>query len=241
MKLPIVNHPTFTFQLPVSKQSLMIRPMLVKEEKILLVAKESADNNDIFNAIKQICTNCVIVRDAAFNIDSLSIVDLEYLFIRIRAFSVSNVTKVSYKDMEDDKIYDFDVDLDKIEVVDSEPKPNFNIVVDGLTITLRYPPATLYSQMGTILTAPTIDTADQILLQTVEAVSKDGKTLYRAEKDPLADLAEFVNNLDLATYDKIKNFAGSAPRLSYKIDYTNSKGSARHIELTTLNDFFTLV
>jgi len=41
--LPTIDLPTYTVKLPVSEQTIKFRPYMVKEQKILAMAKESGD------------------------------------------------------------------------------------------------------------------------------------------------------------------------------------------------------
>jgi hypothetical protein len=59
-------------------------------------------------------------------------------------------------------------------------------------------------------------------------------------EQPPEEVDEFVNNLDVATYDKIREFFNTLPKMKYEIKYTNKKGNERVIELNKLSDFFTL-
>ena len=54
------------------------------------------------------------------------------------------------------------------------------------------------------------------------------------------ELKEFIENIDVNTYDKLRKFFNSLPVLNYKITYTNEMGNERNIELNSLTDFFTL-
>jgi len=114
MALPKITHPMFDVIIPSTKTKIKIRPMLVKEEKILLMAKNGEEETEILAAVNQVVNNCIITD--GIDVDKLALFDVEYLFVKIRAVSVSNVSKVSYKDNEDEKIYDFEVDLNNVEV-----------------------------------------------------------------------------------------------------------------------------
>ena len=54
MALPIIETPRYELTLPSQDIKVQYRPFLVKEEKILLMAMESKDNNEIVNATKDI-------------------------------------------------------------------------------------------------------------------------------------------------------------------------------------------
>ena len=139
--LPKTSHPQFQITIPSSKQKLTFRPFLVKEEKLLLMAKDSEEESDILQAIKQIVNNCCMDQ---FDVSSLSLFDLEYIFIHIRANSVNDTVKVSYRDKEDDKVYDFDINLKKVEVIFPDKIKNVIKITNTAGIQLKYPKVTLY-------------------------------------------------------------------------------------------------
>ena len=54
MPLPKLDVPTYELTLPSSNRQITFRPFLVKEEKILLMAMEGEEQNEMVNAMKQI-------------------------------------------------------------------------------------------------------------------------------------------------------------------------------------------
>jgi len=92
--LPKIDVPIYDLILPLSKNNIKFRPFLVKEEKILLMAVESQDDNAINLAIKQILNNCCITE---INIDDLPILDLEFFFLNLRARSIGELIELQYK------------------------------------------------------------------------------------------------------------------------------------------------
>lgn len=234
MPLPKIMTPQFKFEVPSTKQILMIRPMVAREEKILLMAKESQDTTDIFIAIRQVCNNCILAE--GFEVNSLSVFDLQMLFIKLRSISVSNELKLSYEDKEDSKQYDFSVNLDEVIVKWPEEKPA-NIVIDKDTyITLKYPSSGLFADKS-FLEADQRQTVERIIKECVhEVVSKGTKTEFAGELPDEQDA--FMESLPLKAMEDLTDYISKLPTVYYKIEYTNEKGTKRLIELTTLNDFF---
>ena len=142
MSLPKISYPVHTIQIPSTKKNAKFRPFLVKEEKLLLMAKESQNNADILKSIKQIVNNCCL--DDNFDDKKITIFDLEYLFIKLRAFSVDNVVKVSYRDEEDNQNYDFEIDLEEVKIDFPEKNDNNIKISDKFGILMKYPSASLY-------------------------------------------------------------------------------------------------
>ena len=236
MPLPKINTPMFDFVIPSTKKKIKIRPMLVKEEKILLIAKESKENGDILNAIKQVVNNCII--DSDIDIDKLPIFDLEYLFIKIRSISVSNITKVSYKDNEDNKVYDFDVDLDKIKVIFPETIEKRIMISDDTGIILKYPDASLYSD-DIFLNNSETEVFEMMALNCIEKIFA-GDEIHVPKDYTKAELMEFLENMDIISFNKFREFTSNLPKMEYTINYKNELGNDRKIVLSSLNDFFTL-
>ena len=78
MTLPTLVTPTYQIKLPVSGIELGYRPFLVKEEKILMIASEAKDEQQILNALKTVIKNCIDVR---LNLDDVPLVDVEYAVV----------------------------------------------------------------------------------------------------------------------------------------------------------------
>jgi len=92
--LPIIDVPTYTIRLPSNGQELTIRPFLVKEEKLLLMAVKSDDAQEIVRTTKQIINNCII--SPQINVDTLPFFDIDYLFIALRAKSIGETIDVNF-------------------------------------------------------------------------------------------------------------------------------------------------
>ena len=57
MKLPVLDAHTFSCTLPSSGKNITLRPYLVREEKLLLMAQASDNYDDHVSAIAQIIKN----------------------------------------------------------------------------------------------------------------------------------------------------------------------------------------
>lgn len=233
--LPKIKHPTTEIKIPSTNKKELFRPFLVREEKILLMAKSSKDNNDIFRAIKQVINNCAI--SEAFDVNKLTTFDLEYIFLNLRSMSVNNIIKVSYQDTEDKEIYEFEVDISKIEVKFPENTSNIIKVNDKITIVMKYPSASLFDDRNFLDSGE--DIYFELILRSLDKIY-DGEDVMQAEDFSKEDLEEFIDQLDTKTFEKITGFIDNLPKLSYYIVYVNKNGNERSIEMNSLNDFFTL-
>jgi hypothetical protein len=236
MALPKIQYPTTSIKIPPTNKEYSFRPMLVKEEKILLVAKASEDETDILTAIKQVINNCCL--DDRFDVDKIPLFALEYVFLKLRSISIGDQVKVSYRDFEDNKLYDFNVILSNVEIrypENIEPKIQIN---ENAGVIMTYPTANLYSDKEFLATVGE-ESAFKLIVKCIDKVY-DAETVHEAKEFEEKDLMEFIELLDVQSFTKIRDFMSNIPSLYYKLEYTNENGNVRTIELTSLTDFFTL-
>ena len=235
MGLPILQHPTFSLVLPSTQQTVVFRPFLVKEEKILLIAQAGGDQAEIVRAIKQVIKNCIVTENV--NVEDFTTFDLEYFFIKLRAKSVQNIIELQYKDNEDDKIYTVEVDLDQVEIIrDREANSKVEITPTS-GITLQYPRLSIMDDVKDLDNA--IDFNFAIMQACIKTIY-DGDTIYKPADFTAEEIKEYIDSLDVKTYQGIQSFIEAMPRVEHVVQYKNSNGKEVKITLKTLTDFFTL-
>lgn len=232
--LPKIDYPVHKIKIPSLKKDFHFRPFLVKEEKLLLMAKESDSPSDILTAIKQIISNCAI--DPKFDINKLALFDLEYIFLKLRAFSVDNTIRVSYRDAEDNKVYEFEINLDEIEVKFPEKTDNNIKITNKSGIIMKYPSASLYDDKEFLNLDK--DYMFELIIRCIESIYYEDQ-VYNCADYKKEELNDFLEGLNIKTFEKIQNFLLTVPRMEHKIEYKNSLGNKREITLSSLNDFFT--
>ena len=239
MALPILETATYELTLPSADIVVKYRPFLVKEEKVLLQALESGDDNEIKNAIKDIVSTCTFNQlDASL----LPTFDLEYVFLQIRSKSVGEIANIRLLCPDDKETYvTQDIDLSKVEVQVDELHTN-NIVIDE------------EKKIGLIMKYPTIDTVDPKLnikgmktQQVFDMIAGCIHSIYEGEKNhnisdyTQDDLNKFIEGLDRKSFDKINKFFETMPQLSHEVEIENPKTKVKSkIVLKGAQDFFVL-
>ena len=146
MALPIINAPTYEVAVPSSKEKINYRPFLVKEEKILLLALEDGTAGALNAALKQIVNNCTYEK---LDVNKLATFDLEFIFLRIRAKSVGEISTLSLLAEDDGETYvEVEIPLEKITV--DFPKDHTDTVklTDTIGVVLRYPTYETLAEMN---------------------------------------------------------------------------------------------
>lgn len=229
MALPKIDVPTFDIMIPSLQVKKRFRPFLVKEEKILLFAKE--DSEQISSAVQQIIVNCCL---DDIDPSKLATFDIDYIFLKLRAQSVNNIIELKFTDNEDKNIYDFKVNLDDVEIVTDPEHTNKIKVDDKIGIIMRYPSITEISKISGD-DAAAFDSIMEICMYQIY----DEENVYPiAEADP-SEVKAFIDSLDLKSFERIQKFFDTMPKLKYEIKYKNSLDHDRVIVLDSLQSFFT--
>lgn len=226
MALPKIDVPVFVTRLPASDIEISLRPFSVKEEKILLMADEAKNTDDVLEAIKQVVNNCIL---GSANVNHLPVIDIQYIFIQLRARSVGNIAEIMLTDPDDKKKYKVEVDLDKIEIIRPEKLSNVVMLNDEIGITLRYPTIEIARVEN-----PT--TADLLINCMVNIF--DQEQVYEVADQTQEELMEFIGSLTTQHVTKMKEFFASAPKIKCDIQYTTEDGVEKTLEVSNLQDFF---
>lgn len=229
--LPKIDSPIFEINLVSQKQPVKFRPFTVKEEKILLIAEESKDDNDILNAIIQVIGNCCL---SDINVSRLPLFDIEYFFLQLRSKSVSNISVLKFRDKQDQVVRDFDVDLDSIKPTIDPKHSNVVRLNDEFTVEFRYP------SIDTILKIDKAATdADIVYLAHCLDKIYQNEEIYDATDSILEERIDFINSLSTKMFENIiETFVNTMPKLSYTIEYVNNENEKRKILLEGYKSFF---
>jgi hypothetical protein len=231
--LPKIATVTHILKQPSTDKEIKFRPYLVKEEKILMQAKESAQVKDIFFAIKSILTACCLEK---IDVDKLPIFDLESLFLQLRAVSVNNVETVMITDDEDKEMYMSKINFNEIKVIFPEPRPDSVIKIGTtLAIQMKYPSAAIYDDTNEEILKK-LESGDifDLLMECIDKIF-NGDVLLKYERK---ELEEFLDGLDIPTYKKIKDYLLKMPRIEHEIRYKNRFGHDRIVIFKSIVDFF---
>jgi hypothetical protein len=234
MALPKLSYPIYDLVIPSTKQEIKYRPFLVKEEKLLLMAQSGKETTEIINSIKQVINNCIVTEGV--DVEKFSSFDLEYFFIKLRSKSIGNVITITYRDLDDNKKYDVEVNLDDVVVVEPENHCNDIKITETIGMKLRHPTPSVASLIDG---SKGSEVVFDIVCACIESIY-DGNEVFDASEHTKEELDEFVSQLSVEVFEKIQGFFETMPKLHYEVKYTNSEGNEKTITLSTLSDFFTL-
>ena len=222
MPLPKINTPTFELVLPSSGKKVKYRPFLVREEKILIMALESEDMNQISNGVVQILNDCIITKGV--KVESLATFDIEYLFLNIRAKSVGETVDVQVTCPDDNKTsVQVSINIDSIKVKkDKSHKPTIKLD-DNLSLKLKYPSMEEFIETnfeGGENAKNNVNNTLQMIVACIDMIYNDEES-WSASDSTKKELEEFIEQLNSKQFKDIENFFTTMPKLSHKIKVTN--------------------
>lgn len=245
MALPKIQAPIFELTLHSTGKTYKYRPFQVKEQKILLMALESKESQEMLRAIKQIINNCCL---DDINVDNLPMFDLEYFFLRLRAKSIGEILdlKLSHPTGYNTKgeicehSTPFTLNLMDVEVeIDEEHSPK--IILDEeskVGIALKYPTITLADKLQAAEGQSQIETIISVVCESIDYIF-DGENVYPAAESTKQELIDFINGLSQDQFVKVTKFFNTMPKLRKKITWTcASCGCEDSIEMEGMTSFF---
>lgn len=224
--------PQYSMTLPVSGIVTKFRPFVVKEEKILLLALQSKDINQINDAMRNVIVACT---NGALDTRKICSADAEYAFLQIRAKSVGEEVKPQVTCTSCQKSTNIKIKLDEITISEAKkPKPEGTIqITDSLSIVLRYPTIHDFDYNKN-----EVDIAFELAKRCIESVILNDQVHESKDINP-KELSDFVDNLLPDQFAKIMEFMQGVPELRYTFKYTCPNCSNTvSVELDSVSDFF---
>ena len=231
MPLPILETAKHTIEIPSTKEKFEFRPFLVKEEKILLQAQTTEDVNEITKVVKDIINVCSFEK---VNPNDLTIYDLEYVFLQLRAISIGENIEFSIKCEECGKKNILTVDLTEVKVQFPKEKISNKIqLTDDIGVVLRPIRVKDIEKIG--------DGSDIIpgIIASIESIF-DSDEVYNTDDSSKKELITFVESLSHQHLEEIQKYIENQPKLSHTIKFTcQFCGHENEHTITGLGDFFT--
>ena len=236
MPLPKLVTPEFTISVPSTKEPVKIRPFLVKEEKVLFMAMEGNDANDIEGAITNILESCVLT--PGVDVKKLPSYDLEYLFLQLRGKSVGETIKLKMSHGEDKEckaVTDVEINVEDINVFFNENHTNKIQISDDIGMKFRDP--SLRDLTNVEVAENDYDTVVNVVANCIDMVY-DKEDVY--DEFTREESVEFLNSMTQDQFVKVQGFFDTMPRLKHTITWTCPEcGETDSVTVEGLQNFFT--
>jgi len=232
LKLSNAQMPLYTMTLPISGIVVKYRPFVVKEEKILLVAAQSGDMNQIVDAMRSIIYACT---NGGLDTKKICTADSEYAFLQIRMKSVGEEVKPTVTCQKCQEKTSIKINLQEVQIkrAEKEVADNTIKISDNISLILKYP-----SMHDVDYKKDEISAIFDIAKDSVESVIFNDNVYSKNDIDP-KELSDFIDNLMPDQFEQIMKYIKTVPELVYNFKYTCPKCAERvDVEVKTVSDFF---
>lgn len=238
--LPKVDVPIYELNLPSSGKTIKVRPFLVKEEKLLLMALSSQDESAVVETTKQVVNNCILTEGV--NVEKLPFFDVDYLFIALRAKSIGEAIDVNFKCNHRPNgtdrcgfIFPAPIDISKIDVVNKDVEKNIKLT-EKITVKMKYPSYEVMKRMTD--RDDDITRKVKVIVASIDMIV-DGDKIHSPKDYSKEELEQFVEGFTEEQFKKLANFVDNFPHFIVIASNKCPKcGFDHRIEYTDFTSFF---
>ena len=230
MALPKLNDtPKYELKIPSTGKKVKFRPYLVKEEKVLLMAAETGDINQVMNSI--IDTVCACTNDKVDR-TQLTTFDLEYMFVKIRSKSVGENVELNLKCESCEHPNNHTVNLDEVECVNKRSDYVVQLT-DKIAVELKYP------SYGSIdLTGDDSTLGFEVLANCISAVLTEDERIDIAD-EPKESVHEFLESMSKDQFDKLSDVLNDMPQVKMDVSFDCEKCEHHNeLQIKGIQSFF---
>lgn len=236
MTLPKISTPIYDLTLPSNGKKISYRPFLVKEEKILLMAASSVDEEEIKKFILQVVRNCVLDED--FDPNKAATFDIEYILINLRIRSVGEEIKNTYtcNSLVNEKrcggSFDVPISLAELAVIKDESLKSEIELAPDVIVKMKYPKFSDAKKNSSEM----FDY--DLIIDSLDTISIKNQ-LYSPKDQSRQELIDFLESLTKEQFSKLSEFFGKLPRFEIRKEIPCPKCGFKHnIVVDDLASFF---
>ena len=233
MNLPVLNTPTYEMEIPSTGEKIKYRPFLVKEQKLLMMAQESGDDESQLRTVGEIVKSCTFNKIS--NPEKLPTFDIEYMFLMTRAQSVGSKIPMTVTCPDDGETkVDYELNIDEIKVKKIDGHTNVIMLTDDIGITMKYPNLDMVKSFTNVDENITNISFDMIRDCVENIFDKDQVYEDMSSKD----LQSFIEQMNTDQFEKVSQFFETMPKLTHTIKVTNpNTGVESEVVLEGLQSF----
>jgi hypothetical protein len=210
MALPKLEIPTYELTQPSTNKKIRFRPFLVKEHKVLLTMAE-ADDDEITRIVKELVDTCTF---GTLKVDDLPHFDIEYIFMMLRAKSVSEKVDVVVTCNNCGEKYDAFFNIEDLKVINQNPSSDKVMITDIIGIQLKYP---TFANVVKIFKSDDIGVIFDLVKNCIKGVF-DSENFYDVKEQTDEEINEFLESLTKEQFAKIEDFFVSSPKIVQELD-----------------------
>lgn len=224
MALPVIKQNIYSKTLPFSKKTIKFKPYTVKDEKLLLTASTSRDNDPQFyiDNVTNVIKNCIVESETPF--EKLTSVDVEYILLQLRAKSVGEIVELSYRNKDDQKeivtinLENFKCDIDPEHEYKIQLTDDVGLIMKDLLFVERISYGAKYNENNKA------EVIYDTIIDCIESIYDEDNVYTVGQETSKKEVRDFIENLS-GMSSKLYKFIQTMPQLS--VDVTLQSGEKK--------------
>lgn len=231
MPLPILEVPTYELNLPSTGKKVKYRPFLVKEHKVLLTMSEASED-EVIRIVNEIVDVCTFNK---LDVKNLPHFDIEYIFMQLRAKSISEKVEVVITCVNCKENYDTSFSIDELKIEKDNDHNSKIMLTDSVGVEMRYPK---FDSVVRVYESEKPEEVFNLVKKSIAGIF-DKDQYWQAEEQTDEDLESFLNSLTKEQFDNIEKFFVSSPKIVQHIESDCPKcGHHNKSKIEGLQNFF---
>ena len=216
MALPKLNIPTYELELPSTGDKIKYRPFLVKEQKILMMAQEAGEDEQIANVMSTLVSECTF---GSVDANNAPMFDVEYIFLKVRGKSAGETIELNVLCPDDETTrVPYSLNLDDVLVQVDDKHTNEISINLSVKIVFRYP---ILADMKNMISITTnVEMMYELLVLCVQEIH-DGDDVFQRIDMTDKEIEEFIDSLTTDQFKNVTKFFETMPKLRHTIEVTN--------------------
>ena len=209
--------PKYNVTIPSMNKEVSIRPFIVKEEKIMLIAMESQDPKQIAQAILDTVKSCILDEIESRLLTSY---DVEYLFLKIRAKSAGETSKLLLKceHCETENEVSINIDDIKMNVKEGWSTDNIIKITDDIDLEMRHPSFISLASSADVMNTSQTHQIFGLLKESVVSVQTENDRIDMKDVN-FKEFEEFVESMTGEQFTKIRDYISAIPKLTHNVKF----------------------
>lgn len=232
MALPSIDTPTFEIEIPHTKEKRKFRPFLVKEEKLLVLANESGEHDDMIRATQQIVTNCSF---GEIDGEKLPLFSLQKIFMDLRSQSIGSNIEIGLSCGQCGTAHMHTIDLNELKITTNKDHSNRIKLDDTMFVDMEYPNA---FEVQKLLQSDNSEQLYEVVSKCVHIVYQDDE-IFNAYESSDEERKGWVENLTIEQFANLRHFFETMPTLEYSVNFKcNECDTPNYMDFNGYQNFF---
>lgn len=235
MALPKLNdYPKHTMVQPSTGQEIRFRPFLVKEEKVMLLAAESQNLQDVLNSVVDTIVACC----EGVKKETLTSFDIEYMFVKLRSKSVGESSNLTIKCQECEHGNEYNLDLNDIQMEVPELQKRVELS-DSISVEMRWPQfEAIHKSIDQETGTSAAEYVFTLIRSSMAAVLTEDDRIDLSEVS-IKEIDEFIESMSHDQFLKIREVVEQIPSLKHDVSFTcEGCGHENNLVVQGMENFF---